>query len=131
VIKGIGVDIIEQARIAQWITRYDSQTLCLVFTEREMKYCRESTSAEQCFATCFAGKEAVGKALGTGLAGIGWNEIEIDPSNRQLTVTLHGAAKRIAEAHGITRWSGSVACHASFVIVLMIAEAEWMAEAKA
>jgi holo-[acyl-carrier protein] synthase len=42
----------------------------------EIDRCQSTSNPHQFYALCFATKEAVGKALGTGLAGIGWNEIE-------------------------------------------------------
>ena len=106
-IRGIGVDMMSIDRISQWLQRYDSETLGLVFTPREIESCYRGVHPAQDFAICFAGKEAVSKALGTGVAGFGWNDIEIDleGKERRLSVGLHGAARGIALACGISSWS--------------------------
>lgn len=75
-VKGLGIDIAPIARIARLVERYDRETLNLLFTPGEIDRCQSSSHPHRSFAVCFATKEAVGKALGTGLAGIGWNEIE-------------------------------------------------------
>ncbi len=75
-VKGLGIDIAPIPRIARLTERYDSETLNLLFTPGEIKRCQSSNHPHRSFAVCYATKEAVGKALGTGLAGIGWNEIE-------------------------------------------------------
>jgi len=53
---------------------------------------------------CFGVKEAVGKALGSGLVGIDWNEIETDLTKAQPGVRLYGQAKTQAQSLGIQQW---------------------------
>lgn len=103
-VKGLGIDIAPIARIAKLIERYDRETLNLLFTLGELDRCQSSSHPHRAFAVCFATKEAVGKALGTGLAGIGWNEIEANLSQDRLTVHLHGDASVQAKRCGIQIW---------------------------
>jgi len=94
-------------RMSRWLQRYDSGTLSLVFTAQEIDTCRRSAHSARCLASCFAGKEAVGKALGVGLEGMRWHEIEIAherPAGHRLTVTLRSEARRVSLARGIVRW---------------------------
>lgn len=95
-IKGVGVDIVPIPRMAQLIERYDRHTLTLLFTVGEIDRCQSTDYHDRAFAVCFATKEAVGKALGTGLVDIEWNEIEViftpDQLLNQLTIELSGAA---------------------------------------
>src|SRR5262245_18354997 len=71
----VGVDLIEIERIEQALERYAGfRTRC--FTEAEREYCESRGRPAQHYATRFAGKEAVGKALGCGVR-FTWREIEI------------------------------------------------------
>ena len=74
-IKGVGIDITPVHRIASLVDRYDLETLNLLFTPKEIEFCQFANDPYQFYAICFAAKEAVGKVLGTGLAGIGWKQI--------------------------------------------------------
>ncbi len=71
----VGVDLIEIARIERALERYpDFRERC--FTEAERAYCDSRPKPAQSYAGRFAGKEAVGKALGVGVR-FTWKEIEI------------------------------------------------------
>ncbi len=77
-IKGIGIDIIEIERIKTAVEKYGRSFLAKVFTARELKYCRpRRTYKYPELAARFAAKEAYAKALGTGIAGIGWRRVEV------------------------------------------------------
>ena len=77
-IVGIGIDIIEVDRMQRSVQRFGESFLNRIFTERELKYCNKKSNRYQLFAVIFAAKEALLKAIGTGLRdGISWQEIEI------------------------------------------------------
>lgn len=93
-----GVDIIEIARFAQACSR-QPRLLARLFTNRELEAL--VTSSPSSLAARFAGKEAVLKALGTGLRGLSWHDVEI--LNNDLgepIVILSEKAKDIAESRG-------------------------------
>ena len=73
----VGVDLIEIARIRRALERYPGfRARC--FTDAERVYCDSRPNPPQHYAARFAGKEAVGKALGFGVArAFAWREIEI------------------------------------------------------
>jgi holo-[acyl-carrier protein] synthase len=73
----VGTDLIEIARIRRSLDRYAGfRDRC--FTEAERAYCDSRANPAQSYAGRFAGKEAVGKALGFGVArAFAWKEIEI------------------------------------------------------
>jgi holo-[acyl-carrier protein] synthase len=73
----VGVDLIEIERIRRALDRYPRfRERC--FTEAERAYCESRANPAQSYAGRFAAKEAVGKALGFGVAGaFAWREIEI------------------------------------------------------
>jgi holo-[acyl-carrier protein] synthase len=112
-VKGIGIDITPIDRIARLIercdcpkgaARSDRETLNFLFTPGEIDRCQSASNPHQSYAVCFATKEAVGKALGTGLAGIGWNEIEANITHGNLTIHLHGEASIQAKRRGVREW---------------------------
>lgn len=94
-----GVDIIEIERIQHALDRRPSRFLARIFTDREiLRYAGRIPE----LAARFAGKEAISKVLGTGIAGVSWREIEIlnDPLGKPC-VTLSGRAAQRASELGI------------------------------
>lgn len=101
-IAGLGVDIVEIARMQEILKRTPSFRE-RVFTQAERDYCESKHNPAVHYATHFAAKEAVLKALGTGFAkGIGFTDVEVthDPKGKPLAV-LHGRAKEIAAQNDI------------------------------
>ncbi len=77
-LTGLGVDIIEVSRIKKALDRWGERFLKRVFTPEEKRYSMRKAFPEQSLAARFAAKEAVMKALGTGLSGgIAWTDVEI------------------------------------------------------
>ena len=68
-ILGIGVDIIEIDRIAKAFERHGMRFLDRIFTKKEQEYCLSHQSFAIHLAGRFAAKEAIAKALGTGITG--------------------------------------------------------------
>ncbi len=105
-VLGLGTDIVETARLAASIERHGAAFLDRVFLESERAYCDRGATPERCYAARFAAKEAVAKALGTGIgAQLSWRDIEIvrQPSG-QPAVLLHGTGVATAAALGIRVW---------------------------
>ena len=94
-----GIDIIEIARIKKAIDRWGEAFLHRIYTDAELKLCRQKTSS---LAARFASKEAVMKLLDTDRNGINWREIETlsHPSGKPL-VNLYGQAQSKANKLGI------------------------------
>ena len=95
----VGVDLIEIARIARALERPGFRER--VFTETERTYCDAKPNPAQHYAGRFAAKEAVGKALGSGVL-FTWKEIEIRGRPKQ-GVHLSGRTARWAEKQGAGR----------------------------
>ena len=97
----VGTDLIEIARIERSLARYPSfRERC--FTEAERAYCDSRAKPAESYAGRFAGKEAVGKALGFGVArAFAWQEIEI-VGRPKPAVRLTGRLAAVAEAKGVT-----------------------------
>jgi holo-[acyl-carrier protein] synthase len=73
----VGVDLIEIARVRRALERYPGfRERC--FTQAERDYCESRPNPAQHYAARFAGKEAVGKSIGFGVArAFAWRDIEI------------------------------------------------------
>ena len=96
-----GIDIIEIARIKNVLTKHPTRFLEKIFTEYERNYCRGRSTQ---LAARFAAKEAAMKALGTGVRGVGWKEIEVQrlPSGKPF-IKLHGRAMERARFIGVEK----------------------------
>jgi holo-[acyl-carrier protein] synthase len=102
----VGSDIIEIARIERTLAVFGERFLNRVYTERERDRYRHRVSE---LAARFAAKEATSKALGTGIRGIRWREMEILPNRRGKPVlVLHGQAEERARLLGFTDFSVSL-----------------------
>jgi holo-[acyl-carrier protein] synthase len=89
----VGVDIIEIERIRDTLSRDGFRERC--FTEAERAYCDSRADPAQSYAARFAGKEAVGKALGCGMR-FTWREVEI-VGRPKPSVQLSGRTAAFAE----------------------------------
>lgn len=122
---GIGTDIIEIDRVARAIERGGERFLGRIFTAAEIDFCESRRDRYACLSARFAAKEAVGKALGVGLAGLQWLDIEIRRSEgEQPRVVLHGAAARIAGEQGIGRVLVSMSHSREYATAFAVAEGE-------
>ena len=93
----IGIDLIEIGRVRHALERYPGfRSRC--FTDAEREYCDSRPNPAQHYAARFAGKEAVGKALGSGVY-FTWREIEIRGRPKP-GVHLSGRTKAFAERIG-------------------------------
>ena len=91
--------MIELDRVRRVLARHPERFLRRVFTPAEVAFCRGRVPE---LAARFAAKEATMKALGTGIRGAGWREIEVLPNRRgKPLLLLHGRAARRAEAIGL------------------------------
>jgi holo-[acyl-carrier protein] synthase len=100
---GIGIDVVEVDRIEHMLDAYGDRFLDKVFTPLEREYCAKASRPALHYAARFSAKEAVAKALGTGIgAQLEWLDMEIRrrPSGAPQLV-LSGAGRRFAEANGI------------------------------
>ncbi len=115
----VGIDIIEVSRIRKVFEKHGERFLQRVYTEREVWQCRGKATR---LAGRFAAKEAISKALGTGLHGVAWREMEIvQLRSGRPTVTLHGNAKQRAELLGLSAFDVSIADLAEFSIAVAVA----------
>jgi holo-[acyl-carrier protein] synthase len=116
----VGVDIIEIARIRAAIDRYGERFLNRIYTGSELKLCRRRAGL---LASRFAAKEAVMKALGTGVRGIRWREIEIlaERSGKPL-VQLYGKAQDKADSLGLGALAISLSDSKEYAVAFVVGE---------
>jgi holo-[acyl-carrier protein] synthase len=102
-VAGIGVVVVEIARITAAVHRHGDRFLQRVFTAGELAYCSQMKNSMACYAARFAAKEAVAKAFGTGIgADVSWLDIDVcRKANGAPFITLGGAGAKFASAHGI------------------------------
>ena len=117
-----GVDLIEIDRVGEVHERYGDRFLNRCFTEGEQKYARGRAPQ---LASRFAAKEAVMKALGTGVRGVAWTEVEVVrlPGHAP-EIVLHRRAKIRAERMGIKRLAVSLSHSRDFAVASVVAEAD-------
>lgn len=106
---GLGVDIVEIERMERIFERTPAFAKH-VFSKAEQKYCNKMANPATHYALRFAAKEAVVKALGTGIAeGIGVRDIEVErASNGKPNIKLTGRALEIARNQGVRSLSISL-----------------------
>ena len=115
----VGVDIIELSRIEASVSRWGDRFLRRIYTEGELQF---SKSRIPQLAGRFASKEAVMKALGTGIRGVRWKDFEILRLPGQApTITLHGNAKSIADKLGIQELAISISHSRNYAVASVIA----------
>ena len=116
----IGVDIIETERVAQSIDRFGNRFLKRVYTGRELAYCNGRISS---LAARWAAKEAVGKAVGTGIGDVSWQEIEVvNDAKLYPSIQLYGAAADLASRQGISKIAISLSHTKDYAVAFVVGE---------
>ena len=102
----VGVDIIEIARIQRTLNDFGDRFLRRVYTDRERERFGSRVSE---LAARSAAKEATSKALGTGIRGIRWREMEVLSNRRGKPVlVLHGSVAERAASLGLVAFDLSL-----------------------
>jgi holo-[acyl-carrier protein] synthase len=102
-VLGIGVDLVECARIEHSLERFGDRFLRRVFTDGEIEYSMSMKFPARHLAARFAAKEAVSKAFGTGIGkAMGWRDIDVrkKPSGEPFLL-LTGGAERLAKERSV------------------------------
>lgn len=103
-IYGIGTDILNIKNIENSVVNIEDPFVQKTYTKKELELIQSRPNPLFCFATRFAGKEAVFKCLDTDGNTVRLNEIEIlEKDNGQPYVILHGQAKTLADQKGISQ----------------------------
>ena len=118
----VGADLVEIGRVARLVTRHENAEERL-FTEGERAYCRDRARRHEHLAARWAAKEAVGKALGTGVGGkVAWTDVEVvTEADGRPRIRLHGEASRWAERHGLTQLEVSLSHTGELALAYVVA----------
>lgn len=102
-IFGIGIDVVEVERIASSMAEFGDRFGSKIFTESERDYCDRQKNPSIHYAARFAAKEAIAKAMGTGIGkDFAWSDIEIRrKESGEPDVRLSGAGAAFADKHRI------------------------------
>lgn len=115
----VGIDVIEIDRIQRSLSRFGERFLHRVYTDHERE--RYATRVPE-LAARFAAKEATSKALGTGIRGIRWREMEILSNRRGKPIlVLHGNAAARAAALGLMAFDVSLTHSRSEAMAFVVA----------
>lgn len=98
-ILGLGIDIIEIARIRASHERFGERFLQRILLPGEIAYCLSHKFPAPHLAARFAAKEAISKAFGTGIgSSLGWHDMEVARKDTgEPFVVLHGAGQKLLE----------------------------------
>ena len=121
---GIGVDLVECARIQHSLDRFGDRFLKRVFTEGEIEYSMSMKFPARHLAARFAAKEAVSKAFGTGIGkSMGWRDIDVHkkPSGEPFLV-LAGNARKMANEREIRRALITLSHSENYAVAMIVLE---------
>lgn len=122
-IVGVGIDHVDAGRIADLLERFGKRGERRLFTDGEFERCRDRPRPAECLAARFAAKEAFVKALGTGLKGMKWTDVEVQGSEGEPPrLVLHRGARAALEARGGTRAHVSLTHEAGSAMAVVILE---------
>jgi holo-[acyl-carrier protein] synthase len=114
-----GVDLLEISRLSQLQAEIKPRFLARVFTKSELEIFKDSDAS---LSGRFAAKEAVAKALGTGIGIVSWQEIEIlKGESGEPLLTLYGKALELSNQLGLTHWSVSISHTQSQAVAFAVA----------
>jgi holo-[acyl-carrier protein] synthase len=123
-IVGIGVDLVETARINEGLERHGDRFIRRLYTQGEIDYCERFKNRAERYAARFAAKEAAFKALGTGWReGVRWLDVEVtnQPSGKP-ELLLHGRAAELAQQLGVTQRAISISHADHYAVVQVVFE---------
>lgn len=114
-----GVDLIEISRIQAALERHGQRFLQRVFTAQEIAAYGSQPAS---LAARWAAKEAVAKALGSGIGVVRWRDIEILGSDEGAPILfLHGQAAVRSTELGLSAWSLSLSHTNALAVAFVIA----------
>jgi holo-[acyl-carrier protein] synthase len=124
-VVGVGVDLVECARIEHSLERFGDRFLQRVFTAGEIEYSKSMKFPARHLAARFAAKEAVSKAFGTGIGkSMGWKDIDVRRrESGEPYVVLEGGAKKLAEDRKVSKVSISLSHTEHHAMAMIVMEA--------
>ncbi|PLK58483.1 holo-ACP synthase [Candidatus Palibaumannia cicadellinicola] len=123
-ILGIGIDIVEIARIEAALVHYGERFACRILSQAEWKQYRKHNQRIRFLAKRFAVKEAAAKALGTGLGnGLTFVQFEVfNDSRGKPQLRLHEQAAQLAGQRSITSMHVTLSDERHYACAIVIFE---------
>ncbi len=120
-IAGIGVDIVEIARLAAALQR-TPELAARLFTQAERSLATGRRVPAASLAGCFAAKEALAKVLGAP-PGLHWTDAEVlrNAAGRP-SLTVRGTVAAVARQQGIGAWHLSLSHDGGLCVAMVVAE---------
>lgn len=120
-IKGIGIDLVELSRMAGALSRHGERLVTRICTPRETEWVGRGDDPVIRLASVFGVKEAVMKALGTGMRGVGWKEIDTFGAREgRAEDLLDRRALAVAHRLGVARYCFSVTVSGEIVLAAVL-----------
>lgn len=121
-VVGIGNDIVDIRRIAKMSSNAQQRLAKRILTEKEFQHYLTLKQPERFLAKRWAGKEAVAKALGTGIAnGVSFQHIEIvSLASGQPTLELTSQALTLANELAATSWHISLSDEVKYATAFVV-----------
>jgi holo-[acyl-carrier protein] synthase len=126
-VVGVGVDAVDVARFRRILARRPGFA-ARFFTDTEQADVGRSPDPTESLAARFAAKEAVMKALGTGLGGFALTDVEVrrgdgdGPTGNAPSLVLHGGAAAVAQERGIGSLHLSLTHTTEVAVAFVVAE---------
>ena len=126
-IVGCGIDLVKIERIEKIIKKWGDNFIFRIFTPLESEYCEiKKGNKFQSYAGKFAAKEALLKALGLGLRGVNWKDIEVlNNKLGQPVIKLTGKLKEITFEKDIDRYFLTISHTKEYAIAQVILESRF------
>lgn len=123
-IVGIGTDIVEIKRITKLLSKRKKSFVERILSSSEMQEYDAQMHPEKYLAKRWAAKEAVSKALGTGITqGVAFTDITVGHlESGQPVIMLEGKTAEISNQKNISRWSISISDEKQHAIAFVVAE---------
>ena len=115
-----GIDLLRTSRLAEVNPAIRKRFLRRVYTETELSQAQDDNET---LSGIFAAKEAVSKALGTGIGKVAWQDIEIlHAATGEPGVFLHRVALEVAQAKGLNEWAVSITHEGGMAAAVAVAQ---------
>jgi len=123
-IVGCGIDLVEIDRIEKIIKRWGDNFTFRIFTPLERKHCEKKKNNKYLsYAGRFAAKEALLKALGLGLRGANWKEIEVNNNELgQPIIKIGGKLNEITLKEGVSNYFLTISHTKDYALAEVILE---------
>lgn len=116
-----GVDIVQISRIEKIMNRKNDAFINRIFTKDEIEYINKKGNKANTIAGLYASKEAISKAIGTGIGEIAWHDMEISHDDRgKPLVNISPVKEPLLLDLGINKFDLSISHDGDYAIAFVI-----------